>query len=185
MPAPTNCGYVVASWQLADELNKHTARLNTEFQAMDKNQNPICGQSGEADDEGWLTLIALRMELYRPCTSADSYKRWLYRVLKGESVSADADMADAALLACEQRIDSDTNIETHPYSLDKAVIMVTEEALFLGVELTDEEIRVLSQWKVDHRDNVIYAKGVSARHILTTRKRMERHQRVKALRQAA
>lgn len=180
MASPGGCGYIVPTWQLGDELRKHQKELCAEFTSLG-NDSDLHDRT--PTDEGWLTLLAMRIPQYRrgpgperlPLTTEEAAARWLYRVLSREAMKADADMADAALLSCNVLIDQ-TDVQTFPDNRITAEEMIRYEAALYGKhEFSCKEMKMLVRWKLDERDRVVFAKGVTEAYSRMTADRTFRH----------
>jgi len=180
-------GYIVPTWQLAEELRKHEQRLNSEYQSIDSSAEAYDGPPRclSDDNRGWLELLATRMTLTKPGTREAGNTRWLYRVMHRETIASDADMADAALLACGVYLDLDTTIHTFPVSLVAARCMVDEEADAQGLDLTDDEALQYTRDLCSLRDTVLRHRGFTPAYIRLNSLQATKRKALAEMRQAA
>lgn len=134
--------YVVPSYQLRAELEKHIDDLNSQYVSMFEDKM----NTSNFTPNPWKHVLAVRVEQMTG-RNMEAVKRHLYRVMNGESASTDAEMADAYMLAVGKYLDQDTTIVTLPGNPKNAREMVLIRAENKGQKPTKEEI--------DHRVDVL------------------------------
>jgi len=105
-------GYIVTQWEFKEAFEILIPRLRLESTVESNeasfsfNNNAIRPPelSEDRDDIGWRAMICERMARING-TSEEGNKRWLYRVLNGESLVSSADQADACFLAADVFMD--------------------------------------------------------------------------------
>jgi len=159
-------GYIVTQWEFKEAFEILIPRLRLECTvesneasfSFNNNAIPPPELSEDKRDLGWRAMLCERMTRINH-GSEEGNKRWLYRVLSGESLVASADLADACFLAADTFMD----IPVWPGKVGLARQMVRDRLEWDDIIVSGEEFDLRVEQLMFARNEAILRHGLPER----------------------